>query len=70
MAKLSIEKIDVSYRHAMDQNLLCIINDRLVYLEPVTLSNNYICRIFVQFSLRCICFDALRASPTASHMGE
>ena len=36
MVKLDIAKLAVTYCKAMAQNLLCIINNRLVYLEPVT----------------------------------
>ena len=52
MAKLDIAKLAVPYLKAITQNLLCIIHDRLVYLEPVTVSSNYLCRIFVPLSLR------------------
>ena len=54
MHKLCGNKLDVTYRHAIANNLLCIINDRLVYIEPVTVSTNHICRIIVPLSLRRI----------------
>ena len=52
------------------QILLCIINDRLVYIEPVSVASNHLCRIVVPLSLRRVIFDALYASPAAGHMGE
>ena len=41
------------------QNLLCIINDRLVYIKPVSVASNHPCRIVVPLSLRRVIFDAL-----------
>ena len=70
MYKLCIDKLVVTYRHAIANNLLCIINDILVYIEPVTISTNHICRIIVLLSFRRIIFIALHASPAADHMGE
>ena len=68
--KLCVLKLAVTYRTALANNLLCIINDRLVYLEPVTISTNHICLIVVPLSLRRIIFIALHASPAVGHMGE
>ena len=70
MVKLDIAPLAVTYRRAIAQNLLCIINDILVYLEPVALSSNYLCRIVVPLSLRCVIFDAMHSSPATCHMGE
>ena len=70
MAKLNIASLAFTYRRAIAQNLLCIINDRLVYLEPVAVSSNHLCRIIVPLSLRCVIFDAMHASPAVDHMGE
>ena len=70
MAKLDIAKLDVTYCKAIAQNLLCIINDKLVYLEPVTVSSDRLCRIAVLLSLRRVIFVAIYASSTADYMGE
>ena len=48
MHKLGVNKLAVTYRHAIANNLPCIINDRIAYIEPVTVSTNHICRIVVQ----------------------
>ena len=70
ISKLDTTPLAVTYRKAIAQNLLCIINDRLVYIEPVTVSSNHLCRIVVPLSLQRVIFDALHASPAAGHMGE
>ena len=48
--KLCITKLAISCRNAIAHNLLCIISYRLVYLEPITVSTNHICRIIVPLS--------------------
>ena len=70
MTKLDIAPLAVTYRRAIAQHLLCIINDRLVYVEPVTVSSNHLCRIVVPLSLRRVIFDAVHASSDVGHMGE
>ena len=70
MHKLCVNKLVVTYRHAIANNLLCIINDRTVYIEPVTVSTNHICCIIVPLSLQRIIFIVLHASPVAGHMGD
>ena len=70
MVKPDFAPLAVTYRRAIAQNLLCIINDRLVYIKPVTVSSNHLCRIVVPLSLRRVIFDALHVSPAADHMGE
>ena len=60
----------VTYRYAIVHHLLCLINDRLIYLEPVTVSCNYVCLNVVPISLGRIISDAMHASPAADHMGE
>ena len=69
MTKLDIAPLAVTYRRAIAQHLLCIINDRLVYVEPVTVSSNHLCRIVVPLSLRRVIFDALHTSPVVGRMG-
>ena len=68
MHKLGVNKLAVTYRHAIANNLPCIINDRIVYIEPVTVSTNHIFRIVVQLSLRRIIFIDVYASPAACHI--
>ena len=70
MAKLDIAQLAVTYRRAIAQNLFCIINDRLVYLKPVDVSSNHLCRIVVPLSLRRLIFDVMHSSPAAGHIGE
>ena len=70
MNGLCITKLAGTYPKAIAYNLLCIINCRLVYLEPVTVSTNHICRIIVPFSLRYIIFNTMHTSPSAEHMGK
>ena len=70
MDKLGIVSLSFTYRRAIVQNLHCIINDRLVYVELVTVSSNHLCRIVISLSLRRVIFDALHDFPTTSHMGE
>ena len=70
MNRLCITKLAVTYRKTITHNLLCIINYRLVYLEPVTISTNHIYRIIVPLSLRHNISNAMYASPSAGHMGE
>ena len=47
MHKLCIIKLAVTYRNAIANNFICIINDSLVYLEPVTVYKHHICLIIV-----------------------
>ena len=61
MNRLCITKLAVTYRKTTTHNLLRIINYRLVYLEPVTISTNHICRIIVPLSLRRIIFNSMHA---------
>ena len=69
-SKLNIKKLAVTYRKAVAHNILFLINDRLMYLKPITVSCNHICRIVVPLSLRRVIFDAIHTSSTAGHMGE
>lgn len=68
--KLIISKLAVSYRKAITQNLLCVFNGRLIYLNPGTISTNHICRIIVSLTLRCVAFNLMHASPVVGHMRE
>ena len=70
MHKLGVNKLAVTYRHAIANNLPCIINDRIVYIEPVTVSTNHICCIIVPLYLQRIIFIVFHAFPVAGHMGE
>ena len=70
MAKLDIAQLAITYRRAIAQNLFCIINNRLFYLEPVDISSNHLFRIFVPLFLRRVIFDAMHASPAAGPVGE
>ena len=70
LAKPDVAPLDVTYRRATAQNLLCIINNRLVYLESISISSNHLCRIFVPLFLRRVIFDAMHTSPIVCHMGE
>ena len=67
---LSSTSLAVTYRRAIAQNLFCIINNRLFYLEPVDISSNHLFRIFVPLFLRRVIFDAMHASPAAGPVGE
>ena len=69
-SKVNIETLAITYRKIIAHNLLCLINDRLIYFEPVTVSCNHICRIVVPIFLRPVTFDDMHAQPTAGHMGE
>ena len=70
MNRLCIKKLDVTYRKTIVHNLLCIFNYRLVYLEPITVSTNYICRIITLLSLRIIIFNAMYTLPATDHIRE
>jgi len=70
MHKLWVNKLAITYRNVISNNLLYIINDRLVYIEHVTVSTNHICRIIVPLSLRRIIVITFHASSAVSHMGE
>ena len=70
MHKVFIDQLVVTYRNVIADNLLCIINDRFVYIEPVTVSRNHICRIIVPLFLRRIIFIDMYTSPVAGFMGE
>ena len=63
-----ITKWVVTYCKEIAQKLLCLLNDRFIYLEPVTTSTNYIFRIVVLFYLRRTVFNLMHASPAVSHM--
>ena len=54
-----IVKLVVTYRKAIAKKLLYILNGRLIYLEPVTVSTNHICRIVILLSLRRIVFNLM-----------
>ena len=70
MNRLCIIKLVVTYRKDIARNLLCIISCRLVYLEPITVSTNHICRIIIPLSLRCIILNAMYTLHAAGHMRE
>ena len=67
---LCVKQLAVTYPNDIANNLLCIINDILVYIEPVTVSTNHICHIIFQLSHRRIIFIALYVSSAANHMEE
>ena len=67
---LCITKLDVTYRKAIAHNSLCIISCRLVYLDPITVSTNHMCRIIISLSLRRIIFNSMHSLLAAGHMGE
>ena len=60
----------VTYRKSIAHNLLCLINDWLIYLVYVTLSFNHICCIVVPISFRRVILDNIHASPALDHMNE
>ena len=68
MQKLCIEKLTVTYRKTIARNLIYIINDRLVYLELVTVSINHICSIIFPLSLRHFIFTTMYPSPATGHI--
>ena len=70
MNKLCITKLYVTRRKAIALNLFCIINNRVVYFEPVTVTTNHILCFGVHFSHRCVIFDFMHASSIPGHMGE
>ena len=70
MVKPDFAPLAVTYRRATAKNLLCIINNSLVYLESISISSNHLCRIVVPLSLRRVIFDAMHTSPIVGHMGE
>ena len=65
---LCIIKLDDTYRKTIAQNLLCINNYRLFYLDPITVSTNHICCIIVSLSLRRIIFNSMHTSPTTCYI--
>ena len=68
MHRLYITKLVVTYRKSRAHNLLCIICCRLVYLEPIVVSTNNMCRIIVHLSFRRITFNSMHASPAAGYI--
>ena len=55
---------------AIAQNLLCILNGRLIYLGLLTISTNRIYRIVVPLYLHRVILDLIQVSPIAYHMDE
>ena len=70
MNTLCITKLDTTYHKAIAQNSLCIISYRLLYLEPIAISTNYIFHIILPPFLRRIIFNSMYASPVSVHIGE
>ena len=68
--QLIISKVVVTYRKVHVQNLICLLNGRLIYLDPVTISTNHLCRISVPFFIHGVVFNLLYASVISGHMGE
>ena len=62
--KFIVAKLIVTYRRAI------ALNGRLIYLEPVTLSTKYICRILDSFSLLRLVVNMIHNSPVTGRMGE
>ena len=60
--------LPTAYRTVIARNLLGIIEDMLVYYEPIATVTNHICRIVVPISLRRIIFDPMYATIVAGHM--
>ena len=61
MNRLCITKLAITYRKVLAHNLYCIISYRLIYLEPIIVSTNHICRIIVPLSLRRIILNSMHA---------
>ena len=68
--KPTILHLPAAYRTAIARDLLCILEDRLVYYGPIATITNHICRIVVPTSLRRIIFNLMHATLVAGHMGE
>ena len=68
--KICIDELAITYCNAIFNIFIFILNDRVVYLEPVTVSTNHICRIIIPSSYRRIMFIAMHTSPATSHVGE
>ena len=66
--KLCNTKLAITYRKTISHNLLFIISYRLIYLEPIAVFINHICRIIVPLSLRLIIFNSIHASPTSGQV--
>ena len=68
--QLTISKVVVTYRKVNAQDLICLLNGRLIYLDPVTISTNHVCLIAVPFSIHYVVLNLLYASLISGHMGE
>ena len=70
MSKFYITKLAVTNRKAIAQDFIFVINDIIIYLEPVTISTNHICCNIVPLSLRHITFNYIHVLFANGHTGE
>ena len=68
--RVTISSLPAQYRSAIANNILGIVEGRLVFYETVPTTSNKIYRIVVPVSLRHTIFSLLHASPTTGHMRE
>ena len=68
--RLCITKFDITYRNIIAYNLLCIISYRFVYLEPITVPTDHICRIIIPLSSTYYFKFYTWFTYTTDHMGE
>ena len=68
--KNALPYFPAKYRSVVTNNTLGIVEDRLVFNEPVQTTVRQICRIVVPISRRHNIYFLLHAFPAAGHIGE
>ena len=68
--KFSLSSLPVQYHSTVTNNALGIVENRLVFYEPVAIAINKHYRIIVPISLIHTLFSLFHASPATSHVRE
>ena len=66
----SLDNLCTTYRQALENDLVHLLDGKLVYYERTSTFTKYLCRIVVPLSLGRDIFSALHASPSVGHAGE
>ena len=68
--KIILSSLPTQFLIVISNNALGIVENRLVFYEPVLININKVFRIIIPLTLRHTIFYLLRTSSVADHMGE
>ena len=65
-----IASVPMGYRHHLRNNLIQILGDKLILLQPINMGDKYVTLIVTPDSIRRKLFSHYHAGPSGGHMGE